>query len=616
MNKTKRLIVSILEAFVISFAFFNIANLESGHILILLVFGVSLILINKFRENESVTKSEIFKRTSGIANIMAVVFALLYAVGNYDTIGGGLENPLFVTVFVILTTLGLLVIFYYIVCVLLMNVNRVVSTENEQDARKFSWKIFFIYAGIILLCMIPYFLLNYPGIMTPDSLNQFAQVIGADAYDDHHPWIHTMTIKLFYSIGYGISNDMYVGIATYTIAQMIIMALSVAYTIECMYEMHVKKGYRIALLLFYVLYPFNTIYAMTMWKDIIFSAAVLIFTVTLYRTKVMMLGTNRDFILFVLSAVAMCLYRHNGMYAAIGVGAVLLLVQLTAYKKDDKKDKSALMKEAEVIAVIGIIVWMVLDPVMEINKVTPGESVYNYTIPLQQMARVVADDCDISDEDVALIEKINIISYVKENYIPTGADNMFQWVLYGDHQYFEEHMQEYSDLWIRYGLKHPVLYVEAFIDQTRGYFVPMNAEQTMYFGILENNDFGLETRSVISGPLLIKINEILIKLGNIIPVYGVMYSMGSLFWILLLLVAVVVCRREYNKILAFLPCLMTTVTVFIATPLVADMRYAYELVLALPVMCVFTFAENITKKDEVEILPETTSESDTAECDD
>ncbi len=52
-----------------------------------------------------------------------------------------------------------------------------------------------------MLCWLPYFLYQYPGIMTPDSVNQFEQVLGLIPYSNHHPWVHTLLIGLIYHIG-------------------------------------------------------------------------------------------------------------------------------------------------------------------------------------------------------------------------------------------------------------------------------------------------------------------------------------------------------------------------------------------------------------------------------
>lgn len=52
--------------------------------------------------------------------------------------------------------------------------------------------------------------------MTPDSINQFEQVLGVIPYSNHHPFVHTMLIKLLYQIGLFFASDMVVAISFYT----------------------------------------------------------------------------------------------------------------------------------------------------------------------------------------------------------------------------------------------------------------------------------------------------------------------------------------------------------------------------------------------------------------
>jgi hypothetical protein len=115
----------------------------------------------------------------------------------------------------------------------------------------------------------------------------------------------------------------------------------------------------------------------------------------------------------------------------------------------------------------------------------------------------------------------------------------------------------------------------------------MNPQQTVYFG-MSDNDMGLYPKPVIEGPVLIEINELITKIYGMIPVYGLFYSMGSFFWLLLIFGAVCIAGGSAQKLFAFLPSLMLTFTLFIATPLVADVRYGYALLLILPYLAVYT----------------------------
>ena len=97
--------------------------------------------------------------------------------------------------------------------------------------------------------------------MTPDSLSQYRQIIGTQHYSDHHPWAHTMVFALFYKIGFAITGDTYLAIAFYTVVQMVLVALCIAYVWAALYEMGLKKGYCIAGILLFIICPYNLVYS-------------------------------------------------------------------------------------------------------------------------------------------------------------------------------------------------------------------------------------------------------------------------------------------------------------------------------------------------------------------
>ena len=234
---------------------------------------------------------------------------------------------------------------------------------------------------------------------------------------------------------------------------------------------------------------------------------------------------------------------------------------------------------------------------MNAAEVEPGKLAFKLCIPLQQVGRVIADGCELTEEEIETIEKINIISYVEENYQKHGADPMFAWVNYGNAGYLEDNMGKYLDLWISLGMKYPDKYLQAFVDVTKGYWYPMDPGQVVNFGITEN-DNNLEAQPVLRGPYIIKIHEILTKLYTIFPLYGIMYSMGAIFWLLIMLLAIAGRNKDYGVWVAGIPLFLLTGTLFIAVPLVADIRYGYPLLLAIPAMVAITFKNTQEDTDE------------------
>ena len=569
--KDKTIIKRIVESYLIAFALMNVCGKETTDIFTLLFFGLAFLMLGKRAKAE-------FKRDTWLSVLVSCLFTLFYVMGTWQTLTGGLTNKLFLVFYFGCTIAGLFCLFYEVVLFILVNSTKVVLFEEKKA---FPVKGFFIASGILFLCMLPFLLINFPAVMTPDSLSQYRQTIGTQHYSDHHPWAHTMVFALFYKIGFAITGDTYLAIAFYTVVQMVLVALCIAYVWAALYEMGLKKGYCMAGILLFVICPYNLVYSVTIWKDILFSMAILLLCVTLFRlyeqVKDGQKGSVRDWILYGISALAMCMLRHNGLYGFLAAVVILFILFWN-------KIRNLLWITIGILCVC----FLIKGPVMSAMDVTPGQFVFKLCIPLQQVCRVVALELPMEEEEIALVSQIGDISYVMENYEGGCADYMTAWVEAGNQDYLIAHKGEYLKLWIALGLRYPGEYVQAFIDQTKGYWYPMAPQQTVFWGITQH-ETGLVSQAVLEGPVILKICEILTKLYTIFPLYGILYSMGAMFWILVLCGTVAIRNKRYSVVGMCQPVFWVTVTLFLATPLVADLRYNYPLMVTIPCILAAVF---------------------------
>ena len=135
-------------------------------------------------------------------------------------------------------------------------------------------KSFWINIILIFIAWFPYFLRYFPGLLTADSCAQMAQAIGLAELSNHHPIFHTGLITLFVNIGRGIFGNINMGVATYIIFQMIMMAVMFAIVMQYLSKKKVPITIRIIILLYYMFYPVNALFSVTMWKDILFAGMV------------------------------------------------------------------------------------------------------------------------------------------------------------------------------------------------------------------------------------------------------------------------------------------------------------------------------------------------------
>ncbi len=435
-----------------------------------------------------------------------------------------------------------------------------------------------------MFCWLPYFLYQYPGIMTPDSVNQFEQVLGLIPYSNHHPWVHTLLIGLIYHIGYRLTGSMLVALSLYTFFQMCLLAGSVSYFISTLRRFLVRPAVCLFATLFYALIPYHAVFSVTIWKDIPFAAAVMLFGCSLFRL-LFDKAPEKDssgadspgsknlpaLCVFTVTGLMLCLFRSNGWYAFLLCFPFLLF----CFRKKAKTMFPALF---------GILLTAVIIkyPVMNAFHVTPPDFAESLSIPIQQITAVICNDRPLAEEELELIEKVVDLTYIKKLYDPHYADNIKNLVRAGNPDYLTEHKGEFLKLWAKLGLRYPGDYMTAYINQTYGYWYPDYFYLVAEAEGISATSLGVSHTPLIRGPLVVKAKEISIKLSGMVPLYGTLWSMGVACWVMIFCIGNVIIRQEKKKLILYLPGVAILLTVLIATPVATEFRYVYFMVFGMP----------------------------------
>ena len=519
------------------------------------------------------------------ASVLSLFFTLFCLLAEHKNLTAGLDNLLFRLMILAAATLGLFFLFYHFLLLLLTHAATYTLKEEVRPIRRLPLIGFFA----CMICWLPYFLYEYPGIMTPDSINQFEQVLGMIPYSNHHPWAHTMTIKLFYSIGNLFTDNRNAALAFFTVFQMGFMSFCVAFLLDTLQKLRIKNVICLLILAFYALTPYHAVFAVTLWKDIMFSGAVLLFTTALLRliptassltARTAPLNLIYPLTIYTLSGIMICLYRSNGWYAFL-FSLPFLLFTFRHYLK-------IMLPVHLLILTFALIIKI---PVMNAYSVTQPDFVESICIPLQQVARVICEDKPLTAEEWESVHKVIDTTYIKDLYSPGFADNMKELVRAGHPEYLTDHKEEYLQLWISLGLRYPATYLQAHIDQTIGYWYPDVAYTVGDIDGIIANETGVTSTPLLRGPLVVKTKEILLKLGNIVPLYGLLTSIGTMFWILLCCIGITAMKKHYDRLIPYLPGLAVILTLFIATPVSSEFRYAYSLAYTLPLYLVLPFLQ-------------------------
>lgn len=581
-----RLFKIFIKSFLSLFAIMRVSGMQTKNPLSLVIFIILLYIFSKLH-GESV-ESRITTSDPVLSSILGVLFSGFTLAASYQTILAGLTSALFSFIVLALAEFGLFTIYYYLILWTLQasELVRITGTIYQRPWLPYAAAI------LCLVCWLPYFLHEYPGVMTPDSINQYAQIIGAYELSNHHSVIHTALIGIFYNMGLALTGDVYFGLALYTLVQMLFMAFVAGYVVKTLQKANIITPVIIAAICFYALMPYNGAYAVTIWKDIPFAGAMTLFCAALLRfllrPKSTLLNTDRQklaiseyftlLLPYMFSGVMICLLRTNGWYAFL----VSLPFILFLYRRNWK-----MMLPVHLI--ILIFVLFVKYPCMNIYEIKQADFVESLSIPVQQIARVAACGEPLKDSELTFVSSIMDIELVSAQYQPDVSDNIKNLIRQSGADYLEAHKLDFFRNWFTIGLSHPKTYLDAYIAQTNGYWYPdVSYEVGLAEGIYPN-EFGLTWQPILRGNVIIKIKEILFKLHELIPLYGALWSMGLMFWVLLTAAAISLRTGNTANALIYLPAIALVLTLCIASPVATEFRYAYALFYGLPIFLAAPF---------------------------
>jgi len=203
---------------------------------------------------------------------------------------------------------------------------RPLSQNRIVQPTRWSW----LWYALPSYCIWSLYLLAFwPGSMSPDSLDQWRQVLaGITHFKDWHPAFHTLMIWLLTRI--------WLSPTIVVLAQIMVLGGVAGWCLSVLQRWGVPRAILWITALIFAGWLVNGLMVITLWKDIAYSVAMLALTMILFQL-VMSRGQwlNRMgascVLIFVLFSVA--IYRHNGIIPAIGLSLVLPLVFPVFWKK-------------------------------------------------------------------------------------------------------------------------------------------------------------------------------------------------------------------------------------------------------------------------------------------
>lgn len=457
-------------------------------------------------------------------------------------------------------------------CFYIILISLLPKLENIKVIKRFHLKpkkkILWLSAISIFLCYLPYFIINYPGFFSSDSISELEMIASnLNVISDHHTVIHILSAYIPYKLGMLIFNNSTIAASMIILTQMIIMSLIFATTINFLYKRHVNKYILLLVLLFFALCPIHAFYSITMWKDIIFSGLVLLLTLELIKLLEKKQITLKNSYSFIIISIFTIFFRNNGIYMYIILSVITLFV---------------FRKQLKVIIIMFLIVFstyfIVKGPIYNYFDVKTSSSSEYIAIPLQQIARMVYKDVEFTKEEEKLINDLMPIETMKKMYNPEILDPIKFHEEYNA-KAFEKNKGKYLKMWICLCIKHFDIATESYFISTLGYWYP----DVDYWAVLpqiDKNDLGIERTNL--SKKFDSLTELLIT--KKVPIYGFIWSIGLCIWIIFTFIIKTLTSKNKKILYIYVPIIGIWLTTMIATPVYAEFRYVYSLFTTLPIL--------------------------------
>lgn len=442
----------------------------------------------------------------------------------------------------------------------LMELRKEGTQKQESAGKPLGWLRF---SGIIFFLYIPVFLAVYPGFFVYDAQDELLQVM-TRSFTTHHPLVHVLFLGGIISLVHKLTGSYNLGIACYTVIQMVIMAGIFGWCVGKLKSRGRKKGYVALTVLYFGLCPVLVMFSLCSAKDGLFAGMLLIMVVMLselLRAPECFMASKGKMALLAAASLLMMLLRHNGVYAFI-VFSLVLVVYLKRYWKK-------LLVYLALIFGAYLIVHNALTLVLSADA---SENQEILTVPISQMARVYQNNKDSLPEEEKEILYRYLSDEALQQYTPKVSDGV---KVHFNNQAFAKDKGSFLKLWLKWGAENPFTYLNAWFMTSYGFWYPdtvidVYRGNTVFTYTYEDSSyFGYEVeqpgtrQSILPG-----LNEIYRRMSleifqQKVPVVSMLFSPGFLFWVTAFCLCFWTYQKRMEKVVPYLPVICCYATVLL-----------------------------------------------------
>lgn len=475
----------------------------------------------------------------------------------------------------------------------LPDVNSIIDKLFCRDLLK-NWLVF-------IVCYLPYYIVYFPGITgadCDDMIHQFFGLRSATTFildikdneifiNNHHPVFDTVLVGSFCKIGQML-GDINIGFAIYSTLQVLFVTFASACLIRILFLLFGEKlkVFRILVFINLAVNPLFVMYSLNLGKDTLYMLAIVALFIAVLEI-IISAGNcfhSMKFNIFLgLSLLFTMLTKNQGKYIVVVLAFIIFCFNIKYFKQ------IFLIFGLALFAFVFLYQGMLFSS-LGIKKGLKGEML---TIPAQQTARYLLEyGEDTTELEMQLFEKVFDVEYMLEKYKPFAPGGCRKSKDAYKRDATKQDLYEFIKIWVKWGLRHPDVYVDALTDSVYLYFDPIRGDDgydfKMYTEFSEDeiaNGFDLHCNETFR--VIRELYEPFHDNYKNIPVVSILISPGLLMWIFVILFMWYFARIGFDRILildAYVGLLFATA---IASPVNGSTRYTFPLFYIMPVVFAF-----------------------------
>ena len=347
----------------------------------------------------------------------------------------------------------------------------------------------------LALCYGAVLLALWPGVISYDFAHEIRQY-SSGVYEAAHPVFHTLLLGTIYRAGEALFGSMTAGAALYSVVQL--LAVAALYAWACAFlSRRVPLPVTLIATAGFALLPFHGVLAVSTAKDPLFSALCVVLCLLLWEIAedpAAFLTGRMRIIRFAAVCLLLSLLRHNAIFATLPACLCMLLCTR------GRRKRAAALCLATLVLCAGVPKG--LEALLGAEK-TPGSELMS--IPCQQLMRT-AERADLTEaelEEISAWFSGATHTYRSHCADPAKGGNF-------DLGRYQRSPRSFWSMYLRYGVRYPRIYLEAFLENTIGLWYPgdtshahaLSGEQGEYIYMntaypFAEGEYAIEARSLL-----------------------------------------------------------------------------------------------------------------------